>query len=327
MKYLYIFIFTFVSQFNYAQSVTHGYRLTKDSLIIGDNINLIYTLEAPSPDLISTADFSSMDSLKSLASPTDSTDYFAEIEWDYNFRSKKVIDFNRGAFVNQGGKYVFQDTFNLTFWDYGVFQMKLPVLSYDTSFMINVAELQTPILLVDIPRDVVNTDTTTVLMPIADIIPEDNSYLDYLWLLYILLGCLLAFLAFRFYKKRNVEEIIPIPEPVILPAHFTALQQLTELKDKALWKTDKVKEHQSLLTHIIREYLENRFGINALESTTDQILIALKSKNFSLNHENDLRDILQIADMVKFAKAKPPLEINDEFVVKAITFVKETQEK
>lgn len=325
MKYLYVLIFLFICQWGHSQSVTHGYMLSKDSLIIGDNVDLIYTLSASSSDVINAVDFSSMDSLKSLANPTDSTDYFADVEWDENFESKKIKKLGQELFVNQNGKYTFRDTFNLTFWDYGVYQMRLPVLYYDTSSTLNISELQAPFLLVDIPRDVVNTDTTTVLMPIADIIPEEKSFLDYLWVLYILGIGLLLFLGYWFYKRREEKESIPIPDPVILPAHITALSQLSDLREKALWKSDRVKEHQSTLTHIIREYLENRFGINALESTTDQILKALKTKNFSLAHENDLRDVLQIADMVKFAKAKPPLEINDAFVEKAIAFVKDTQ--
>jgi|GEM_PF-5149 len=327
MRYI-IFLIAILFTFEVnSQSVTQGYVLSKDSIIIGDQVELIYTIETNDPTQIRSIDFSPMDSLQSFVktSEADTSEYFAEVDWNGDFSNSKIIDVVPNFFKKESSKFIYKDTFNVNIWDVGVYQMRLPLISLDTSRAIQKYDLQSPMLLVNIPQDVVNTDTTSVLMPITDILIEEKSFMDRFGFLFVLLAfVLLGFIIYKFIDIKKRQEI-PIPDPVILPAHFIAFDQLKELKSKALWKEGKVKEHQSQLTHIIREYLENRFDIKALESTTDQILRALKHKNFSLNHESDLREILQIADMVKFAKANPPVDINAVFVEKAEALVKQTQ--
>lgn len=125
-------------------------------------------------------------------------------------------------------------------------------------------------------------------------------------------------------KPKKVEEI-KTETRVIIPSHVEALKSLETLKQKQLWQKGEIKAFQTELTFTIRQYLEKRFKINALESTTDEISRTLKKQSFSLQHENDLREILQIADMVKFAKAKPADEIHESFLDKAKAFVEETK--
>ena len=329
MRYIIFIVAIIFSTKASSQSVTQGYVLSKDSIIIGDVVDLIYTIESNDPTQIKRIDFSSMDSLQSIVktNEADTSEYFAEVDWNGDFYNSKTIEVGANFFKRENNKFTYRDTFKINIWDVGVYQMRLPILTLDTARKMQKYDLQSPMLLVNIPLDVVNTDSTSVLMPITDILVEEKSFMDRFWFLFVLLPFLL--LGFIIYKSIEYRKRIqiPIPEPVKMPAHFIAFNQLSDLKSKGLWKEGKVKEHQSQLTHIIREYLENRFNIKALESTTDQILQALKQKNFSLNHESDLRQILQIADMVKFAKAKPPVDINAEFIVKAEQLVEQTQIK
>jgi len=125
-------------------------------------------------------------------------------------------------------------------------------------------------------------------------------------------------------KKRATQEKVIIE--IARPAHEIAQEKLDTLKEKALWQQGQIKEYQSELTHIIREYLENRFEIRALESTTDEIARDLKDKGLDDGDKKKLSDILQIADLVKFAKAKPDVNIHDEFFNDAVDFVLRTKE-
>jgi len=328
MRYIVFVIAILFTMKATSQTVTHGYVLSKDSIIIGDAVDLIYSIESNAPTLIKKIDFSSMDSLESFAktSEADTSEYFAEVDWNGDFLNSKSIDVNQNLFKRENNKFVYRDTFRINIWDVGVYQMRLPNLLFDTSSTLRKFDLQSPMILVNIPQDVVNTDTTTLIMPITNILKEEKSFMDRYGFIFVLIPLiLLCFIIYKVIEIRKKKQI-PIPDPVILPAHYIALNHLKDLKSKELWKQGMVKEHQSSLTHIIREYLENRFDIKALESTTDQILRALKSKNFSLNHESDLREILQIADMVKFAKAKPPVDINAAFLEKANEFVEQTKE-
>ena len=114
---------------------------------------------------------------------------------------------------------------------------------------------------------------------------------------------------------------------VIIPAHETAMQKLSQLQQAELWQQGNIKEYQSQLTYIIREYLENRYEINALENTTAQIRKDLKKINLEENLQNDLQNILQVADLVKFAKAKPGASVHEEFMDKAKRFVLQTKKE
>jgi hypothetical protein len=100
---------------------------------------------------------------------------------------------------------------------------------------------------------------------------------------------------------------------------------LTSLKNEKLWKKGEVKAYQSTLTYIVREYLENRFEVPALENTTDEILRSLKNTDLSQDWEGKLREMLQMADLVKFAKAQPQADFHDKMMNYAEDFVYKTK--
>ena len=94
---------------------------------------------------------------------------------------------------------------------------------------------------------------------------------------------------------------------------------MNELDEKLLWQNNKVKEYYSELTEIVRGYIERELKVPALEKTTDEILETLKDFNdvetikTSKETINKLKELLQEADLVKFAKSKPlALEIEED---------------
>jgi hypothetical protein len=86
----------------------------------------------------------------------------------------------------------------------------------------------------------------------------------------------------------------------------------------------RLKEHYSLLTGILREYLERRFGIHALEQTSDQIISQLHDLRLSDKTLQDTTTLLSISDLVKFAKANPGIDLHAEAIERVRSFVKET---
>ena len=76
---------------------------------------------------------------------------------------------------------------------------------------------------------------------------------------------------------------------------------------------------------IIREYLENRYDVPALESTTEEIVQNISKANLNMSDVDSLKRILQVADLVKFAKAKPDESIHESFMNEAEGFVKRTK--
>ena len=163
------------------------------------------------------------------------------------------------------------------------------------------------------------------LVPIKPIIEEPLKLEDFIFIIgAILLFALIVVLLRYFWKRKQKEPAPPTPE-IVLPAHEIALTALTQLKDKRLWQQGKVKAYQSELTHIVREYLENRYGIAALESTTDEIVRQLQKVDFDGDWQSKVQEMLQMADLVKFAKAEPPADFHARMMQYAEQFVIKTK--
>jgi hypothetical protein len=104
------------------------------------------------------------------------------------------------------------------------------------------------------------------------------------------------------------------------------MEKLGALKESRIWEKGEIKEYHSQLTYIIREYLENRYHIPALESTSLEILRDLKNHITEAEIIKSTDDILNIADWVKFAKGIPEENANALALERAIEIVLFTKE-
>jgi len=112
----------------------------------------------------------------------------------------------------------------------------------------------------------------------------------------------------------------------IIPAHVLALAALNKLKEEAIWKNGAFKEFHILLSEILREYLEKRYGLFAMELTTEEIIISLKTVSIDSDSKAKLKQVLFLSDMVKFAKEIPIAAENEQSINNAILFVENTKE-
>ena len=144
------------------------------------------------------------------------------------------------------------------------------------------------------------------------------------WITGILIICLILYILKKYFSTKN-KTIISKPK-IIIPADITALNQLSELEKAKMWEQGNIKEYHSQLSEIIRRYMENRFKFIALELTTDEILRELKSI-VSNEVSNNLKTILQRADLAKFAKSKPIDTENTESMRLAKQFVQSTKKQ
>jgi hypothetical protein len=112
------------------------------------------------------------------------------------------------------------------------------------------------------------------------------------------------------------------------PAHLIALRRLEALQGAGYLEAGDFKTFYSELSEIIREYMENRFQIRALEMTTEEFLVHLTKDN-SLTREQQLllREFLNYSDLVKFAKHLPLLEEADRALAKSRELIEETKEE
>ena len=108
------------------------------------------------------------------------------------------------------------------------------------------------------------------------------------------------------------------------PAHVTAFAALEKIKEEGIWKDNKIKEYYSEITDTVRLYIEERFNINALELTSDEIIHVFKSQVVDSESKAKLYQILTLSDFVKFAK-QIPIEAEHTLTLNnAFDFVKGT---
>lgn len=110
-----------------------------------------------------------------------------------------------------------------------------------------------------------------------------------------------------------------------MPPHILALQQLEKVKEESIWKDGKTKEYYSSISDSVRLYIEGRFGIQALELTTDEIVRAFKSQVVDAASKEKLQQLLVLSDFVKFAKVLPIEQEHTLALQNAFDFVNGTK--
>ena len=170
-------------------------------------------------------------------------------------------------------------------------------------------------------------DTTQVFRPIVEPIAQPVSMKEvFPWLLGVLILVLVGFAVWFLLKRRKPkldENGEPIKGPVI-PPYNKAIGDLESLKQQKLWQVGKVKEYYSSLTDIAREYIEGQFNVNAVEMTTDEIMRDVQELGFDEKLYGKLKDTMELADLVKFAKCTTsPLE-NDNAMSNMTDFVNDS---
>lgn len=152
----------------------------------------------------------------------------------------------------------------------------------------------------------VQVDTTKDFKPINGVKNLPITWWDY-WkqILLAVLGLaaiVLVLLYFIRWKKRKPKEDPKVPPE---KAHERALRLLEELKAKKLWQSGEIKSYYDQLSLILREYLQNRFSIPAMECTSDELLKQTHKMSELKPFRKQLRQILQTSDLAKFARANP----------------------
>jgi hypothetical protein len=171
-------------------------------------------------------------------------------------------------------------------------------------------------------------DTTLAITDIKDI--EKAPIWWWGIIRWILLGLLIAGLCVGGYylwrwieSKRKPEEETINPD-LLRPADEVALEKLDEIKAAKIWKDGKVKEYQTELTDVVREYIGRRFDVQSTEKTSDETLHEMKPL-IEKELFSKLSKMLQLADLVKFAKWHTTPDENEQALTTAYEFVNSTK--
>lgn len=296
---------------SYAQDIKISAKIDSSNILIGDQVKLKLQVDIPEktrlfwPALI------------------DSISEHIEIV------EKSKIDTLKS---NNKGWQSYAQTLTITSFDSGSFYFpQIPFLYKKNNDTASYTLLSDSVLL---NVNTVKVDTTKEIKDIKGIMSAPLTFAEVLPYILGGLGLLLiiGFVIYYLKKRKKGETIFQKPKPVI-PAHIVALQALEILNNKKLWQNNKVKDYYTELTDILRTYLEKRFGIYALEMTSDEIIESTFSLDIDIEIKDQLRKMLQTADLVKFAKGNPlqnehtqAFEITKNFVEKTRPFTIESNE-
>ena len=102
------------------------------------------------------------------------------------------------------------------------------------------------------------------------------------------------------------------------------MKEIERLKEERMTSSENTKEYYTRLTDTLRKYIEERFGFNAMEMTSSEIIDRLNSVD-DRKMIDELKELFSTADLVKFAKYSTLINENDANLVNAIEFINTTK--
>ena len=158
---------------------------------------------------------------------------------------------------------------------------------------------------------------------------QDNPFQwsDWEWpfWLSVLMLVLLAVAYYLYLRLRDNKPIISHIRIVkrLLP-HQKAMKEIEQIKADKMVSSENSKEYYTKLTDTLRKYIEERYGFNAMEMTSSEIIEKLMASQ-DQKALDELRQLFTTADLVKFAKYSTLINENDANLVNAIDFINQTK--
>lgn len=145
------------------------------------------------------------------------------------------------------------------------------------------------------------------------------------WLLAAAAAIGLAFFMVRRWRNRPVKKMVEsTPEAPLEPAHIVALRALERIEKEALWKQGQVKAHHAAVSEVLRTYFERRYNYPALERSTDELRSGLVHLPIRAHEKELVMELLDLTDLVKFAKWTPQEADHRRVIEQGIRFVEAT---
>ena len=173
----------------------------------------------------------------------------------------------------------------------------------------------------------VEVDTTRAIRDIRGPISAPLSFAELAPYLagVAVLAFIIGLIWYYLWRKRINKPLFPVITRPQGPPWQLALQSLELLENEKLWQNGKIKEYYSELTDIIRHYLHQQHGIEAMEMITSEILAAYDLAGLHSDSRKLLTNILEQADYAKFAKAIPQRTENELCMTNAKQFIEGTK--
>lgn len=237
----------------------------------------------------------------------------------------EIVQVHKLDTLTQSNPKILSQAFTITAFDSGVFTIPSFAFEYAGQKDSNLRFRFSDSLWLTVTEP--KADTTKAIKDIKDIESAPITWEEiFPWLLGILSVIIIAVLSVWLYRKyKRKEPLLAFNAKPKLPAHEIAIKELEEIRRQRIWQQGKIKEFHTAITDTLRNYIEERFNINAKEMISDDIKLSL-AEHIDDSSKISLSRVLDIADMVKFAKAEPLPDEHDSSLQNAIVFVHNTKE-
>lgn len=167
-------------------------------------------------------------------------------------------------------------------------------------------------------------DFAPVFAPIRKLLDYVPNWVVSLWWVWaLILAAVALLLAYLKWWRKGKNPLRRVKKR--LPPYEEAVKRLHMLKGMQLWQNGREKDYYTGLTDILREYINRRFSVNAVEMTSSEIIDALKHNAETQLVNDQLSEILAVADFVKFAGQRPLADDNERSFQRAVNFVDATK--
>ena len=140
----------------------------------------------------------------------------------------------------------------------------------------------------------------------------------------LLIAAIIALAIYMYVRWKQNKPLFFAAKPKD-PPYVVALRDLEKIKAEKLWQNNKVKLYYTKITDVLRVYLNGQFGIQAMEQTSEEILQSLQSVGIEEALHRQLREMLTVSDLVKFAKYLPEMHENENALTIVNDFVQQTK--
>lgn len=288
-----------------AEGVVKSSSLSRASILIGDQTVWNLELEMDAGDTV-------------LILP-----YSATLQFDTTgTKVEAVSDFVLDTVSLKGGKCLLNAKILLTSFDSGAYRLPQPLLVVAGEDGADTLSVESPLLAVG------TLQIDTAQYQIKDIKGNVRYPLTFkeiaLYVLILAAAAAVVCLVVRYIRYRREHKDF-FGRPIVQdPPHIVALRKLDKIRSEKLWQSGRQKQYYTGITDALREYIQKRYGVGAMEMTSAEILESLKDKQIEARPYEELDELLKMADLVKFAKFSPDTAANEEAVPKAVRFVNST---
>ncbi len=158
---------------------------------------------------------------------------------------------------------------------------------------------------------------------------QDNPFLWSEWeptfwlsVLFVIMCVLTYYLWTRLKENKPVIARVRLVKKI--PPHQRALKEIEGIREKKMSMQEDQKAYYTMLTDVLRKYIRERFGFNALEMTSSEIIARLQQDG-DKKMIDELKELFTTADLVKFAKYSTLINENDANLVNAVEFINTTK--